>query len=285
MKKKPQPQLVELTDAKLRELQIKNLQMYEFFADFCTQNGLRFFVCGGCLIGAVRYGGFLPWDDDIDVIMPREDYKKLMAMGAKIAKSNRFVLQNPDVTTPYNGNVFATMVDTKYKLVKQNQAHLQNLPCGLVMDIFPLDKVPQNPKADKIQKIWTLVYMLFRAQVVPEKHGGIKAFGSKFLLGLFFAKKLRKKIWQFAEKKMQKHNHTTAPYIADLCSGPITMKINYPKEIFADVTTLDFENTKIQTMAKYHDYLTIAFGKDYITPPPKEKQICHHDLTLLDLSE
>ena len=68
---------VEFTREQLRALQCKELETLLFFKDFCEKNGLLFYFCGGCCIGTLRDGGFIPWDDDIDIFMPREDYEKM----------------------------------------------------------------------------------------------------------------------------------------------------------------------------------------------------------------
>ena len=70
--------IVKMTPEKLRELQLKQLDMLVYFKDFCVKNNLTFYLIGGCLIGALRNGGFVPWDDDVDVLMPRADYEKLV---------------------------------------------------------------------------------------------------------------------------------------------------------------------------------------------------------------
>ena len=81
---------VELTPELLRELQLKQLDMLVYFRDFCEKNNLTFYLIGGALIGALRNGGFVPWDDDVDVMLPREDYEKLYKLWHEQAQTEDF---------------------------------------------------------------------------------------------------------------------------------------------------------------------------------------------------
>lgn len=271
---------IEFTNEQLRLLQLKELESLLYFRDFCEENNLLFYFCGGCCIGALRNGGFVPWDDDVDIFMPRPDYEKLCRIWKKRSKNPRFKLLRTDGNI-FTGNIFTTLVDTNYTLIKANQIHL-DIPFGLVTDIFPIDGCPQGIKR-KFQKMWAMVYSLFLAQVVPEKHGGIAAFGSKVLLTVFRGKKIREKIWRLAEKKMSKYKIKDCKFITELCAGPGYMRNEYPKEAFASALYKDFEGYKMPIPAGYDEYLKIAFG-DYMALPSEEKRKPHHDVVYCDLN-
>ena len=106
----------EFSKEELRQLQLKSLDMAVYFRDFCQENNLKFFLCGGGCIGALRHKGFIPWDDDIDVFMPRDDYEKLGKIWSEKADISRFSYCRPDETHHYR-NLFATINDnnTKYR--------------------------------------------------------------------------------------------------------------------------------------------------------------------------
>lgn len=86
---------VELTPELLRELQLKQLDMLVYFRDFCEKNNLTFYLIGGALIGALRNGGFVPWDDDVDVMLPREDYESCTSFGMNRAQTEDFDFSKP----------------------------------------------------------------------------------------------------------------------------------------------------------------------------------------------
>lgn len=271
---------VTFTAEQLRQLQLKELDTLLYFKKFCDDNNLLFYFCGGCCIGSLRNKGFIPWDDDIDVFMPREDYEKLKPLWQEKSKDPRFLCLRTDDEV-FTGNIFTTIVDTSATCVKENQQDI-DVPHGLVMDVFPLDGCPTGFKR-KIQKLWAMIYSLFLAQLVPENHGGLIAFGSKVLLGIFRGKKVRNKIWRIAEKKMSKYKISDCRYITELCAGPGYMKCEYPKHIFEKAVYKEFEGYEMPIPQGYDEYLKIAFG-DYMALPPKEKQIPHHDLVYLNLN-
>lgn len=275
-------EIINLSEKELRALQLKELDILKYFRDFCDSRSITYYVCGGCLIGSLRYGKFIPWDDDADVFMPRADYERFIKEYLYENPSERFVLLNETDET-FTRNSFATLVDTSATLIKNYQKDL-NIPHGVAFDIFPIDARPSGKLKKHFQFFWCIIYSLFRAQTVPEKHGGIMSLGSKILLGVFRGFKIRKKIWKFAERHMTKYNLEDCEYICELCAGPRIMKNEYPKELFDGTAEIEFEGEKFKAMKGYKKYLEIAFGKDYMTPPPKEEQVIAHDLAYLDLN-
>ncbi|HIQ80574.1 MAG TPA: LicD family protein [Candidatus Scatavimonas merdigallinarum] len=271
---------VKFTREQLRALQCKELETLLYFKDFCEKNGLLFYFCGGCCIGTIRNNGFIPWDDDIDIFMPREDYEKMHKLWEEQCKNPRFLCLRTDDHI-FTGNIFTTIVDTSATCVKKNQAHL-DIPHGLAMDVFPLDGCPKGFKR-KMQKMWAMVYSLFLAQVVPEKHGSVIALGSRVLLSVFRGDKIRQKIWRMAQCKMTKYKIQDCEFITELCTGPKYMQYEYPKEAFASAVYKDFEGYQMPIPVGYEQYLKIAFGA-YETLPPKQARVPHHEVVYLDLT-
>ena len=270
--------LYEFTPETLRKLQRKELDSLVYFKEFCDKNNLLFYLCGGCCIGSLRTGGFIPWDDDIDILMPRDDYEKLYKLWDN-DKQERFKLLRTDEKI-FTGNIFTTIVDTETTCVKANQAHL-DIPFGIMMDIFPIDGCPKGKFKRTMQKLNAMIYSLFLAQIVPENHGGIMALGSKFLLSIVKSPKAREKKWRNAERRMSKYKISDCEYITELCEGVHSMQPEYPKEWFASAVYREFEGLQMPIPVGYDPYLKKAFG-DYMKLPPEDKQKPHHDMILVD---
>ena len=270
--------LYEFTPETLRKLQLKELDTLVYFKEFCDKNNLLFYLCGGCCIGSLRTGGFIPWDDDIDILMPRDDYEKLYKLWDN-DKQERFKLLRTDEKI-FTGNIFTTIVDTETTCVKANQAHL-DIPFGIMMDIFPIDGCPKGKFKRTMQKLNAMIYSLFLAQIDPENHGGIMALGSKFLLSIVKSPKAREKKWRNAERRMSKYKISDCEYITELCEGVHSMQPEYPKEWFASAVYREFEGLQMPIPVGYDPYLKKAFG-DYMKLPPEDKQKPHHDMILVD---
>lgn len=266
----------------LRELQLKSLEMAKYFVNFCKENNLLCYLCGGGAIGSLRHGGFIPWDDDLDFFMPRDDYEKLIILWNERADVKKYTLVKADKNL-VDHNLFITIRDNETTAIKPYQKGLE-ISHGVALDILPLDGCPTGSFQRKMQIVWGLVYSLFCAQVLPEKHGGLKKKISKVLLSVFKSKNIRYKIWKFAERKMTKYSIFDSEFITELCSGPYYMKKVYKKEWFTDNLYIQFEDTKMPIPIGYDGYLKTAFG-DYMKLPPKEKQVPHHDLLFLDLKK
>ena len=265
----------------MEPLQAKCLEMAEYFVQFCKENNLLCYLCGGGAIGTLRHKGFIPWDDDLDFFMPRKDYEKLAQLWPQKADS-RYQLSKSNENY-IDRNLFITIRDTQTTCIKPYQQDL-DIPHGLALDVLPLDYYPANGLSRKKQVIAALVYSLFCAQTIPEKHGGIMKWGSQALLALVPSKKLRYKIWKKAEAEMTKYTEEESDGITELCSGPYYMKKKYPISSFEDALWLPFEETELPIPVGYDAYLKTAFG-DYMIPPPVEKQVAHHDAVLIDLEK
>ncbi len=271
--------MVRYSIEKLREIQAVDLRMAKFFVDYCNKNHLLCYFCGGGCIGAIRHKGFIPWDDDLDFFMPRQDYEKLKIVWND---TDEYALLYP--TKEYNDhNMFITLRDKRTTMVKPYQQDI-NTVHGIAIDIFPLDGYPDKRVQRMSQVFWGFTYQLFCAQLIPEKHGRVSTLIAKIALGLIKNKNTRYKIWKKAEQKMSKYRIGDCKNITEICAGPGYMKNKYPKEIFASAIYIDFEDTRMPVPIGYDKYLKIAFG-DYMKLPPEKKRTPQHDAVLINPSK
>ena len=275
-------EIIHIDRETLRQLQQKELESLIYFDKFCKEYELKYFLLGGCVIGAIRHNGFIPWDDDIDVMKPRRDYERMLRLWKTYESNERFLMLNTDGDT-FTGNCFATLVDTSATMVKENQKDI-DVPHGIVTDVFPLDGCPDGKLQRYMQYYHAMMYSLYMTEVVPTNHGMfVKLIGS-ILLKLVPSRQRRTKIWKKHERKMTRYSFNTHEKCTELCAGPHYMTNEYPQRAFADVIYHDFEGMQFPIPQGYDTYLKMAFG-NYMELPPEDKQVPHHDLLALDLNK
>lgn len=263
----------------MEELTLKEIQKIELnlllqFDLICVNNNLRYSLGGGSLLGAIRHKGFIPWDDDVDVMMPRPDYERFLLY----CKNNEtpFNLITYDTVEGYNG-LFAKIWDPS-TVIKDEVMEIQ-YETGVNIDVFPIEGLGQSEKeALRIFKktSWnrellnaTLWKKYFRSKTHSILVEPIRI--SLFILSRFAdPKRLLKNV----DCENLKHSFEQSVYAGCVC-GSYREKEIMKTETFKSYCDLDFEGYRIKGIQKYDDYLTKHYG-DYLQLPPKEKQQTHH---------
>ena len=209
---------MDYSKEEIKEIQEKSLEMALYFKQICEENNLLFYFCGGCCIGAIRHQGFIPWDDDVDVFMPRRDYEKLKRIWKLKANTERYTLENSD-RYHIDHNLFLNIRDNETTFIRPYQKEL-DISQGLILDVLPIDGCPSGKVQRKLQLVWTMIYSVYRAQLVPENHGKLVSKIGKLLLSIVPSKGLRYRIWTFAEKQMTKYKIEDCEFVTELCAGP-----------------------------------------------------------------
>lgn len=239
-------------------------------ATFCDNNEICYFLVCGTALGAVRHEGFIPWDDDIDIGMPRADYEKFL----NLYQSEKTVLREArsDAKYPYP---FAKVCDKETCLMEQI-AHPSDL--GVYIDIFPLDGMPDNEEACRhhLKMLEWDHRLLTWKRISPRKKVGIGhkliQLVAKTVLLPVPVSYLVKRI----EKRVQKYPYATSQYVGHLVTKAIWGTDIKPKEIFEHPVKQKFEDSEFWVPGEVDRYLTLEYG-DYMKLPPKEKQIAKHD--------
>ena len=264
----------------IEALQKKSLEILVFFKEFCDKHNLLFYFCGGCCIGTLRHQGFIPWDDDIDVFMPRNDYEKLCRLWKREVPADQYILCRADENHFIRSQLTA-IVDPHTTFIKENQKDL-DIPHGIRLEVLPLDGCPDSRIKRKIQIFWGLVYQVFCLQDPPTSKGKIPELLGKAALCCFPGWKRKTNFWKFAEKQMSKYKIKDCKKITELCVRFEYMTNEYPKEAFEKAVYKEFEGLQMPIPVGYDAYLKMAFG-DYMQLPPKEKQIPKHEAVLIDV--
>lgn len=268
-----------LSPQELRAIQEKSLEILVYFKEFCQKHGLLFYFCGGCCIGAIRHKGFIPWDDDIDVFMPRKDYERLAQLWPKEADPQYAYCRSDK--GHYLRSLLSAVSDENTTFIKERQQDL-DISHGIRLEILPLDGCPESRFARKRQILWALIYSMFNNNEAPTSKGKGAYLLGRFLLALAPTQGMRYRVWRLAEKRMSRWPITPeTKHITELCARYQYMVNDYPAEAFASAKWVEFEGLSMPVPIGYDTYLRMAFG-DYMQLPPEEERIPKHEAVLVD---
>lgn len=253
----------DFSPEELRKWQLKLLDILVYFKEFCEAHDLKFMLASGTCLGAVRHKGFIPWDDDLDVQMPRKDYDRLVEIWNKEADTKRYVCV---VTTEDSCARFpmATIRSVETTCIYNHSVN-DDICQGLKIDVEFLDGVPDGKIKQAYYMTLARLFALYRTQRVPERAPMRKRIASAFLLWLVRSNRLRWKVSSWCEKRLKKYDFDKCKYVRY-----ISCSIKERKS-FDDVVYLDFEGHKMPVPAGYDAMLTAGYG-DYMQLPPEEKR-------------
>lgn len=266
----------------LRDLQMTQFGMLKDIAAVCEENNIRYNLSSGTLLGAVRHKGFIPWDDDVDIEMPVDDYYRFLGIAQKCLGDSYFV-QTSETDPNYN---FAYARIRKNNTTMLNPYHKKyRIHHGVWVDIFP--QVPVNPgRSLKLKKTLLKIsnFILIKDKVDSHKEEFQKTLGPFGMAAVNAFSALPVRTRQTVHRKLLQSIFGSDP---DRCSsvgivwGNITTVL--PKEIFeGESQTLLFEGKYFRGPHDYKKYLEIMYG-DYMTLPPEEKRKGHGDDMIIDL--
>lgn len=258
----------------LQKLKEEQLKVLDYIVKICEENSLEYFLIGGTLLGAVRHRGYIPWDDDLDLAMPRKDYEKFIK-----------IFLNQD-----NGKyILDTNNHSKYywlpflKVRNKNTIYQENLQknykgnLGIWVDIFPLDN--GNKKISKLQSfqfrfVKNSRYLIsMKCDVLVPK----KTQGKTLIFKLLTI--LPKKFWVWLQNTIMKLNHNdNSKYFINLGSQYGMFKQTHLKDKYYPSKKLEFEGRMLNVPKDYDYVLTKIYGKDYMELPPVEKRITHNPM-------
>ena len=263
------------------ELKASLLEMLLAFDAFCKEHGLVYYLSGGTLLGAVRHKGFIPWDDDIDVNMPRPDCEKLMELsGGKIGKFTLVPPNNMPRSFAYHWKLYDNDV-----LVAKRERHGKNAIGKKIypafMDIFPIDGLPDSYSAasrhyDKIKKIKQKA----RFQSFLPRYLGRNPFKKlQYKLARIY---FRLFVFTDYHAEVIKHAKTYAYEGSDHVGVMMTdvhgIVERVEKAEYAPVVPMEFEGKTVQAPAGFQTYLEQLYGPDYMAVLPPHKQVSRHSL-------
>lgn len=243
------------------------LKLLDAFIQICADNNLRYYMAGGSCIGAIRHNGFIPWDDDIDVYMPREDFNELLKLpqyiwGEDIRLASVYTTKGYTYDFPKLELINTTVIERFYP----------EYIGGVFLDIFPLDAVPinDNDRKNQLYKLNNIVdkYVKTTIKHYRDCNSLIELLSLKYYK--FRYNNRRKLIAQW--ERLVSNSIKITDYVIDYhnywSQGPV------PFSYFQEGIYADFEGRKVRIPKEYYNYLSHRFG-DYMKLPPEDKRYAH----------
>lgn len=264
-----------LTLDELKKLQI---DLLDTVMDFCGANGIKCWLNGGTLLGAVRHKGYIPWDDDIDLGMLRPDYDKFMATFNSYNPRYEFhcIENDPDF-----GQAFGKVLDMNTILYEPDE---NGEKLSVNLDIFVMDNAPDDDKLVedmfRVRNKYALGADRLRKGIFGEVKGNLmrRIFGRIYRALWFTAKLFPKKSYylkKVAENSRRYINEKTERAGDFMGGGPWTLNAVMRRDLMENMTKLEFEGKMYNAPSGYDEWLTRLYG-DYMQLPPPEKRVSHH---------
>lgn len=267
-----------MKELSLQELKEIELEILKAFHSFCVENNIRYFLSNGTLLGAIRYKKFIPWDDDVDVLVPREDYNRLLSLFQDNERYRLFAFEkNSEYRFPY-----AKLCDMMTKKIEYSYDN--GIELGVDMDIFPLDAWDNNLEKAKQEVKYignNMFYLSLTKLKKPDSLHPVKRFVKGIVMKFCKIRGSKYYIQKIIQASVN-HGNKRSAYLGNKAWCVYGERDIIPAEVFADTVEVEFEGLKFPAPVDYDRYLTCLYG-DYLPEPPKEKQKTHHSFKAYQL--
>ena len=263
-----------------RKIQELELQALIEVDRICRKHGINYTLTCGSLLGAVRHGGFIPWDDDIDIAMMRNDLIKFEEV-CKTELDHKYFYQSHHTEQDYFRLYSKLRINNT--IFKESVHSNHNINHGIYIDIFTIDYTPNN----KLKKaLHILLYKIF-SYGLSAKYLNIQARSGKkkmmaCFLRLVYLPFTKEFLYRNADKIAMRYKDTNDKLDTIIFSGPYLEKECFEYGMFTQYCDIQFEENDVMIISNYKEYLESVYG-DYMKLPPKEKQVSHHNITELKL--
>ena len=249
-------------------------EILDVIHEVCEKYNLHYSLAWGTLIGAIRHQGFIPWDDDVDIMMPREDYDKLMELWPSLGLSD-YIMEDYHTDNGYVNN-FAKVRKNHTTFLQDEAERVRGHHKGVFVDIFPGDRRAPGKVSGIIQYIACAINLLYSRGYTSGSAGMIGKV-ERILLKTnrknYFKRKLK------AEKWMTRWNSCNTEYIFP-CTIQCCRQF-YPADLFEELIDVPFNGKQYKSIKKYDEYLRISYG-NYMEFPPEEERVWKHHPIIVD---
>ena len=250
----------------LRHLQLVILDIMKDVDELCRDNDIEYFLLGGSAIGAIRHQGFIPWDDDLDIVMTPSNYEKFLRVSQKQLNKNKYYILEGLKDWP----LYFTKVKLKGTHLQEIGGVFDETKDGIYLDIFKLENSPSGKMAQRWQYLLAKYFLCYQLSIRTFRKVDLK---KRLMMLAAFPVKI-KWVREWLKSSIEKYGDDTEYY------GSFYFRTRFKtaftkKDVFGKPIRKKFEDMMLPVPERWDEYLTQMFG-DYMTPPPVEKQVGLH---------
>lgn len=269
--------MVQIDQGTLRQIQVLQLELLEEVDRICQKCKIQYSIIAGTLLGAVRHGGYIPWDDDADVALLRTEYEKFRCVVKTELDTSRFYFQDNRRTKGYRWG-YGKLRRKNTLFLREYQEHMP-YPQGIFIDLFPLDGVPDNYLLRSIKNfecfcvrkiLWSKVGQVAEKSYLKQRWYSL------------LAKIPERTIWRYYNRMVVNSNRKKTKMVRVLMFPTPNRMYGYYRYWYENTTDIAFEGKTLQGIRDYDSYLRFKFGKYKTLPPVKERKT--HPVSAIKLS-
>ena len=265
----------------LDEIHMITLDLMDQFHNFCEENNLVYVLNNGTLLGAIRHKGFIPWDDDFDVMMPRKDYDRLFALLENKCDGRYRLITRGNTPNYYNG--IARFCDMKY--IYQTELDVKQYEQGVFIDVYPLDACGKDEEETEkvhlpVRKLNAKYIMYCNKTSLSSKARTLLRIPYYYYLHFRYGKNFGKNIEQMTRDIIYSHFNDHSEYVGMYWENK-DFRL-YQRNWMDKREMHDFEDRKYWISSEYDAVLTTQYG-DYMTPPPQDQRIGNHSYSIYEI--
>lgn len=262
----------EMTKEELRRMQLIQLELLLEVDRICRKYHISYSVEGGTLLGAVRHGGFIPWDDDVDIAMVRSEYRKFCRVCKKELDQEKYFFQNHDTDPQYRWG-YAKVLKNGTSFVRYGQEHMK-MRRGVYVEIFPMDGIPEGC----IEKKFYNFLRVCCRKVMWSEVGKVscKSRGMRLWFGILNLIPVDK-AFAMLDFLSKKYDERKAAYVTCLSFPDCWVKgePGFKREYYLNTKRMLFEGKEVNVPQEEKELLVTLYGKNYMTPPPEKDRETH----------